>query len=1032
MTTTRNTFLAFLVILFGLGQFAAQAQTSTITGTVTDSTTLQALVGAAVAIEGTQRGTTVGANGEFTLTGLVAGTYRVTARYIGYAPITHEVTVRDRSEATLSFALPRQAMVMDEIVVTGYGAQRRVAITGSVASVQAEDANVGVVTNADEMLQGRVAGVTVTQNSGEPGSGTQIRVRGGTSISAGNEPLYVIDGVAISNLSTEAEGVGVGGDASLARNPLSLINPNDIESITVLKDAAAAAIYGARGANGVILIETRQGQRDQTSFEYDGYVSVASRARSLNLVTGDQYRQFVEAQVAAGTVDPARLDGLGSASTDWENEVTRSALVQNHNFAFSGGTQSTQYRASLNYMDQEGVTRGSGFKRYQGRLNGTQYAWDDKLQLRLNLTASHMEHDYVTYQDGGGFEGAVFQNMVQFNPTQPVTVTDTATGQQKFYEIGPGAVSVRNPVAMIDQLTDLAGTTRVLGNVRAQLDFTRTFSAQMVVGADRSESTRRIYYPSESPVGAQWNGRAVQRSLELTSLTFQGVLTWGDRIGLDHDIEVVAGYEANEFDRDQFSAESRDFLTDAFRFDNLAAGNELLPQASFREEKRLIGIFGRVNYGFKDRYFLTGVIRRDGSSVFGADNKWGTFPAISGSWRLSEESFMYNTPFSELRLRAGYGLQGNEAVAPYQSLITLSPGDRYVFGQSPVVGVAPNQNPNPDLKWERTSQFNVALDYGFMDNRLTGSFEYYVKNTDDLLLEVVVPQPAAVERRLENIGKVKNTGFEAIVDWLITNRANLTWTAGLVFAAEKNEVTDLGGLNFITTGFVSGQGQSGQVSQRILPGYALGTFYGPEFIGHNAAGEQLFNQYSVERDSAGRETSRTLTGQTTTPGGDDFVPIGNANPSWEMGLRTGLTFGGFDMSLLLRAKVGLDVFNNTALVYGTKSNVLQDKNFLASAIDDSTGITQPAIYSSRWIEDASYLRLSNIVLGYTFQLPGAFVGAGSMARLYVAADNLFLITGYTGYDPEAHTDRGNLAVRGVDYLSYPRARAFTFGLRLTF
>jgi iron complex outermembrane receptor protein len=326
----------------------------------------------------------------------------------------------------------------------------------------------------------------------------------------------------------------------------------------------------------------------------------------------------------------------------------------------------------------------------------------------------------------------------------------------------------------------------------------------------------------------------------------------------------------------------------------------------------------------------------------------------------------------------------------------------------------------------------VALDYGFLDNRLTGTFEYYVKNTDDLLLEVPVAQPAAVERRLENIGKVKNTGFEAILDWLITNRPDLSWTAGLVFSVERNEVQDLGGLNFITTGFVSGQGQSGQVSQRILPGYPLGTFYGPEFVGHNDAGEQLFNQYEVQRDTAGREISRTLTGQTTAPGGDDYLPIGDANPDWALGLRTGLTWGGFDLNMLFRARVGMDVFNNTALVYGTKSNVLQDKNFLASALTDETGLTQPAIYSSRWIENGSYLRLANIVLGYTFQLPGAFVGAGSRARIYVAADNLFLITGYSGYDPEAHTDRGNLAVRGIDYLSYPRARVFTGGLRLTF
>ncbi len=778
---------AFLVIALWAGQLGAQ-QTGTISGVVADSTSLQGLGAATVFIEGTRRATNTESDGAFTLSDVPVGTHSVTARYIGYAPVTQEVTVRAGQTTTVQFSLVRQALVMDEIVVTGYGAQRRASITGSVATVSADDARVGVTTNANDLIQGRVAGVNITQNSGEPGSGVQMRIRGGSSISASDEPLYVIDGIVIQNLSTEASGIGIGGGAddvnstdraALARNPLNLINPGDIESITVLKDAASAAIYGARGANGVILIETKQGQRNRTTFEYEGYVSVSSAASSLGLLNADEYRQFVQQEVAAGNLLQASLDALGSANTDWEREVTRSAITQNHNVTFSGGTEGTQYRASFGYMDQTGVALSSGLKRYQGRLNGTHYAWNDRLQLRLNLTASHTDNDYLPFENRGGFEGGVFQNMVQFNPTQPVMTSD-----QEFFELGPGSQSVRNPVALSEQIADFAGTTRVLGNLRAQLDITSSLSGQLIVGVDRSESTRREYYPGANPVGAQWNGLARQSSRELTAVTWQGLVTYSQRLADVHDVEFVGGYEFNDYDIDRFRAESRDFATDAFGFDNLAAGAQLVPPFSDRTENRLVGFFSRLNYGLKDRYFVTGVIRRDGSSKFGADNKWATFPAVSASWRISEEPFMETSFFSELRVRAGWGKQGNEAVPAYASLLILAPsdGDSYPFGDSKTVGVAAVRAASPDLKWEETTQYSVALDYGLLDNRISGSFEYYVKNTTDLLLEVPVPQPAVQSTRFENIGEIRNTGLEATLDAVLVNNASVAWDFGVVFA----------------------------------------------------------------------------------------------------------------------------------------------------------------------------------------------------------------------------------------------------------
>ncbi len=1030
MSYVRRVLLVFLIGIFGSAPLAAQEQTGTVSGRVIDATTSEVVAGAIVSVEGTRRATTTGADGLFRLTDVPVGTQQITARVIGYGPITQQVTVNAGQTVTVEFSLERAVVVMDAVVVTGYGAQRRAAITGSIASVSSEEADVGVVTNANDLLQGRVAGVNITENSGEPGAGVQIRVRGGTSISASNDPLYVIDGVPIQNAQVEPGGIGVGGSPGLARNPLNLINPKDIESITVLKDASAAAIYGARAANGVILIETKQGQQDRTVFEYDGYLSTASNPKSLDLLSGDEYRQYIQDEVNAGNLPASRLTSLGTENTNWENEVLGSAITQNHNLAFSGGTQSTQYRASLNYMNQDGIALSSGFERYTGRLNGTHYAWDDRLQLRINLTASHVDNDYVSAQNEGGFEGDVLQNMVIFNPTQPVMVTDTATGEMVFNEIGSGRQSVRNPVALAEQLLDFAGSTRILGNLRAQVDITNDLQGQVTFGVDRSESTRRTYFPKESPVGAEWNGRARQESRELTGVTFQGLATYNARFADRHDIEIVGGYEYNEYTTDLFGTESRDFLTDAFTFDNLSAGAQREPPFSFREESRLVGFFTRINYGFADKYFLTGVLRHDGSSRFGANNRWATFPAFSASWRIGEENFMLNSPFSELRLRGGYGIQGNEAVPAYASLIQLSPGDRYPFGQTPVVGVAPTSNPNEDLKWEKTSQFNIAVDFGFADNRISGSLEYYVKNTTDLLLDVVVPQPAAVTTRLENIGEVSNKGIEATFDAVLTNRPGLSWDVGLVFATESNEVKDLGGRLFITTSSVSGQGQSGQRSQRIIPGSPLGTFFGPEFVGVDTAGRQLFNDYDVTRDATGAETARTLVGETTAPDGDDFVPIGDANPDFAMGIRSALRWGRFDASLFARWEQGRDVFNNTSLVYSTKSNALQNKNFLREALTDPTDISQPAIYSSRWIEDGSFFRLQNITVGYNFDLP-EFIGTERSARIYVSADNLFLLTGYSGYDPEVHSAVG-LASRGVDYLSYPRPRTFTTGFQVTF
>ncbi len=1013
-------------LLGGLVLWAPLAAQGTIAGQVTDASNQQGLAGVLLRIEGMSLGTQTRPDGGFTLAGVPAGTQRMRVTRIGYAPVTQEVTV-SAGINTVNVVLQPQASILEPVVVTGYGTQRREAITGSVSTVSPVSADVGVLSNVNGMLQGRVAGVQLTTNNGEPGAGAQIRVRGATSISASNEPLYVIDGVPITNTEAEAAGFGIGGAPPLPRSPLNLLNPSDIGSITILKDASATAIYGSRGANGVVLIETKKGTGGGATVAYESYVATASPAKSLDVLNGDEYRQFVQDQVALHNSDPTQgldssyLAALGPANTDWAAAVNRTAVTNNHNLSFTGGSEATRYRASLNYMNQQGVALSSGFRRIQGRLSASHQALNNRLRFGLNVTTSQVDNDYLAYENDGGFEGGVFQNVAVFNPTQPVTVTDS-TGT-RFYEIGPGRQSVRNPVALAEQIQDFGTTDRTLGNLSAEYDLLTGITAQVNVGVDKSGGLRQIYLPRLSPAGAEWNGLAQQVNRDNTSKTLQTMLTLSRQFGGVHNLDVVGVYEFSEHRIEEFRAEARNFVTDATGFNSLSAGSVQVTPQSFRTDERWISFIGRANYGHKERYFLTGIIRRDGRSAFGADHKWATFPGVSGSWRLSEETFFPGGTFSDMRLRIGYGVVGNPAVPPYSSLIALAAtGDaKYVFGNAPVIGFRPVRNPNPNLKFERTSQVDVALDFGMWGGRVSGSLEYYVKKTTDLLLVVPVPQPAPEPNRLENVGSVRNRGIELSLDALPISRPDLTWRAGLTFAAEKNKVLELGPYTFLTTGRVSGQGQSNQVSQRIIPGEPLGTFFGPEFAGVNAQGVQTFNDY----DASGQ-----LVGTTTTPGADDHRILGNAYPDFTIGLHSEVTWGKFDLSALFRGAFGQEVFNNTALVYSTKSNALQSKNFLRDALTDPTGIREPAIYSSQWVEGASFMRLQNITVGYSFNLPGG-PGSARSARVYVSGDNLLLLTGYSGLDPEVHSEVG-LASRGTDYLSYPRPRTFTAGVRLAF
>src|SRR5947208_2145588 len=1003
MTLVRRLDLARVGGLFLAVRRSGQDSTGVITGKVVDQTTQQPLANVEVAVAGTPLRDLSKNDGTFRLTGVHAGPQRLRATRIGYGSQFQAVTVTAGGASSVELTLVPAAAILEPVVVTGYGTQRREAITGSVSTVNADAANKGVTTNVDQMIQGRAAGVDISQNNGEPGAGRQVLIRGGSSIGVGgatNDPLYVVDGVPINNVPTEPQAMGVFGDPMLARNPLNLLNPADISSITVLKDAAATAIYGSRASNGVILIETKRGQTSGgPTFEYDGYVAAASPAKRLDLLTGAEFRQFVQNRVddwrtdstafrtrhpGADTVftihfgdsaatfnalDPKHLKALvllvktgpnpGDtariiSNTDWASAITRTSVTHNHNLAFSGGNEATRYRASMNYAKEEGVTLSTGLERIQGRLSATHSDLNNRLRIGVNVTTSRLNNTYRTYENQGGFQGGVFQNMAVFNPTQPITFTDSL-GTHYYDPVG----SVHNPVALANQLTDIGHTTRTLGNASADFDVAPGLTARVNVGLDHSSGDRQEYYPNASPVGVSLgNGLAQQQNLDNATRTLQMQLTYQRQFGDANSLDVVGGYEYSKFRSSWVQAEGIGFFTDAYGFNKIEAATTRSARDSVYESK-LASFFGRANVGFKDRYFLTGVVRYDGSSKFAVGHKWGLFPAISASWRLSQEKFLQGGPFSDLRLRVGWGLQGNPGVNPYTSLITLTSGlgAAYPWGDVAHSGVTPNSNGNKDLKWEQTSQVNVAVDFGLLSNRLSGSVEYYVKNTKDLLLTIDVPQPALASQQLINAARLHNNGLEVSLDAVLVSHPGLVWRSGLVFAAERNKVTELATSRGVATGPVSGQGQSGQNAERLFPGSPLGTFFGPVFLGIDANGKQVFFCTSATVGCVG---GRTTTG--LGPAGADYREIGNANPDFTLGFHNQVSWGKFDISFLVHASVGGKVFNNTALVYATTSDALSDKNFLRPALTDPTGIHEPAIFSSRWIASGTFARLQNITV----------------------------------------------------------------------
>ncbi|MEM1057485.1 MAG: TonB-dependent receptor [Bacteroidota bacterium] len=1032
---SRNaTLLGLVALLLAFGTSPAVAQT--VTGTVTDESTGEPLPFVNILLQNTQRGTTTNLDGEYSID--VDGPESVLVfRFIGY--IEQEQMVGDRTMIDVSLA--QDSNLLDEAIVVGYGTQRRGDVTSSVAGIDIEEADVGLVTSASDYLEGRVAGVQLTPTGGQPGAGVSIRIRGGTSITASNEPLYVIDGVPIDGRAVTPGGSGQVSN-SPAGNPLSLINPNDIETISVLKDASATAIYGSRGANGVVLITTRNGSQGRTTITYEGQAAVSSSPR-FDLLSADEYRAFFQrTDLDFGDESgPARLAGLevGNVSTDFQDEVFRDAVSQSHNFSFSSGTDVSQYRGSLSYLNNEGTVISTGQERITARLNANNQFFDNRFRVGLNLTSALTNDDFAPINATGGFEGGALQNLIDYRPILPVRDANNGDPFDDFYEV-PGQRSVRNPVALLEQVDESARTTRTLGNISAEVDLMEGLTIQGLVGGDRSVGQRRSFIPSANPFGADFGGTAYRQTLERTSTTISTYLNYAPQIAENQNLDLLAGYEYSEFDTQQFAVQGQDIVTDVTGADAIRASNTPVfdpndagpGSFSNRAVNRLRSYFARANYNFDQKYYLTASLRRDGSSRFSPDNRFAIFPAVSAAWRLSEESFLSsNTVLTDLRLRGGFGIVGNQDIPDYLYLDLLGITDTGVFNGVPVRGFSQVQISNPDLKWEQKQEITVGLDYGLFRDRIYGSLEFYRNTTEDLLLFVPIPG-AAVESQLQNIGSLRNTGIDFAIEGFLIDQPGLSLRLNGVFNTNQNEVVELGGREFINFGPIQGRGQSGTNSLRLEVGQPFPVFYGPEFADSfdEDGNPQFFdadNNVTSTLDDAERRN------------------IGSPDPDFSYGFGFNLQAGDFGLRTFFRGEQGREIFNNGALVYGSRSAVLNGLNFIevdyAFRPEDGEALSAAPVFSSRYIENASFLRLDNVTLEYN--IPTEFFGSYvSGVRAFLSADNLFVITPYSGLDPEVNTsvssitdEQGNptsaVPSRGVDYLNYPRPRTISIGAVLS-
>ena len=978
--------VAILSVLMSFCMTAAFAQSGAVKGKVLDELG-EPIIGANIVEKGTTNGTITDIDGNYTLSVNDLKKAILQVSFIGYNSV--EEAVKGRSAVDVK--LGASVVNLGEVVAIGYGTQTRREITGSVANISEENFNKGVNRDASDLLQGKVAGLTITSGSGDVTRSSQIQLRGTSTLQNDQGPMIVIDGVP-------------GGD-------MSTVSPSDIESISVLKDASSAAIYGSRAAGGVILITTKRGSGSRTQINYDGYLTASTIANKPDMLNASEWRA---ANKALGK-DISTYDKYNS-DTDWFDEMTRVGVSQQHALSLSGGSSKSNYRASYTFLDRNGVARDNYMTRHSFRFQFQQRAINDRLRIGLTGAATLTDMQ-MPFSD----DYILAYNML---PVYPVYNADGSyfTDANHNYDQG-------NPVQNQDQNYKKAANNYFYGQGDVQFSILDGLTTKVNLYKSRFSSDYSEWQDPRNSRGQGDTGKAIRRNRLWDRNLLEWTANYTKAFGSaeEHKVDAIVGYSwENNLYADQKS-EATNFAVGSMGADNIQSGNLLKigNVTSSRNEYKLISLFARAHYSFKERYMITATVRRDGSSKFGANHKWGTFPSVSAAWGISQESFMKDTKWiNDLKLRAGYGITGNQdGLRPYKSLDLYSASGTYYNNGSWPTAFRPSQNANPNLKWEQTAMLNIGLDFTLFNSRLSGTIEWYDKRTKDMLYNYEVSTPTYVYNQIQaNVGDMKHTGVEILLNLDVIRNKDFTWTTSLNLAHNKNEITKLSNELFSTGRVYVGdpwiRGASGVTSHVVEEGRPVGQFFMLKCNGLDENGKFIIEDINGD-------------GQITD---DDRTYVGDAQPDLTYGWNNTFNWKNWDASFFFRGTIGNKVLNNPLAAYGNNTyidgtNVMDNDNLLT--------LSENSRVCSYYVENASFLRLDNLSIGYTFNTKK--IDWLDKARLYVAGQNLFVITGYKGLDPEVENFRGEASddnaglSPGIEPRNYmPKARSFTFGVNLTF
>ncbi|MDR2920019.1 MAG: TonB-dependent receptor [Tannerella sp.] len=999
-----------------------------ITGTVSDNNG-EPIIGANILEKGTTNGVITDPDGRFSLQVNENATLQIS--YIGY--LNQEVTVKNQEN--IKIVLLEDTEVLDEIVVVGYGTVKKRDLTGSVSSIKSEDIQRSPVTSFDQAIQGKAAGVQVTQASSAPGGRVSIRVRGGNSLSSSNEPLYIVDGYPIS------AGGSAGGNGT-AQNPLATLNTSDIASIEILKDASATAIYGARGANGVVLITTKRGNIGKPQVTLDAYYGVQTRLKKLDMMNAREYAELVnEARANDGQAavfpNPNNLyyfpdpSSLGEG-VDYQDEVFTSAPIQNYNIGITGGNEGIRYAIGGSYFGQDGIIKNSDFNRASFRSN-LDIKVLSNLTVSANISASHSWADAMPSEgDGGGGTGGIVHGAILMPPTVPIFDEE---GNYTMTNPTPGGTPTNNPVATANHYTDEQEIDRFLGSVDVNWEIMKNLTFKVSFGTDLSNANRAFYWPKETHRGSTKNGEGYQRYVKNVSYLNENILTYSNVFG-DHSLNAMGGYTWQIFHYKDFNAGSTNYSSDLYQANNLGAGTNYTAPASSRSQSQLASFLGRLNYIYKDKYLFTFTARADGSSKFGVNNKWAFFPSFAVAWRISEEEFLKeNEWLSNLKLRVSYGKTGNQNIDNYKSLAMLGTMN-YPLGDDLTSGVGPNNIPNPDLKWETTATTDIGLDIGLFNNRLSLVVDYYYKKTTDLLWNISTPAISGFKSIFKNIGSLENKGVEIGLGADVFT-GKFQWNTQMNWSRNRNKVLEIPGYTPSVQGSLSGHLKVD--GSWLEPGLPVGVWNRLKYDGVFQDQAQLdAGPRSSNNDKLGDARFVDKNGDGKINYTDDRMIVGDPNPDFIYGWTNNFSFKGFDLSVYLQGSYGNDIINvqraetNISGPWGNQRREILNRWTPTNTNTDiprARVTVDPLLLQSDWlIEDGSYMRVKTMTLGYTFKK----IKFMNSLRLYVTGQNLITITNYSGFDPEVNSQGNSNLQMGVDYNAYPSSKAFLFGANVSF